>query len=189
FSVALTAIWQLISRTNKYIDETTPWVLAKDDSQQKRLGNVMAHLVESLRVVAVMLQPVLTDAPAEIFKHLGITDVSLQQWDSIYQHGKVAPRTKIQKGEPIFPLLDVNEESVKIKGLIKGPETKVSKETNEKDQITYDAFMKTDLRVAEVVHAEKVKKADKLLKIKLDLGTEQRQVISGIAEYYKAEDL
>jgi len=189
FSVALTAIWQLISRTNKYIDETTPWVLAKDDSQQKRLGNVMAHLVESLRVVAVMLQPVLTDAPAEIFKQLGITDVSLQQWDSIYQYGQVAPRTKIQKGEPIFPRLDVKEDSAKIKGLMKGPEPKVSKETQEKDQITYDAFMKTDLRVAEVVHAEKVKKADKLLKIKLDLGAEQRQVISGIAEYYKAEDL
>ena len=189
FSVALTAIWQLISRTNKYIDETTPWVLAKDDSQQKRLGNVMAHLVESLRVVAVMLQPVLTDAPAEIFKQLGITDVSLQQWDSIYQYGQVAPRTKIQKGEPIFPRLDVKEDSAKIKGFMKGPEPKVSKETQEKDQITYDAFMKTDLRVAEVVHAEKVKKADKLLKIKLDLGAEQRQVISGIAEYYKAEDL
>ena len=189
FSVALTAIWQLISRTNKYIDETTPWVLAKDDTQQKRLGNVMAHLVESLRVVAVMLQPVLTDAPAEIFKQLGVTDVSLQQWDSIYQYGQVAPRTKIQKGEPIFPRLDVKEDSAKIKGLMKGPEPKVSKESQGKDEITYDAFMKTELRVAEVVHAEKVKKADKLLKITLDVGTEKRQVISGIAEYYKAEGL
>jgi len=189
FSVALTAIWQLISRTNKYIDETTPWVLAKDDTQQKRLGNVMAHLVESLRVVAVMLQPVLTDAPAEIFKQLGVTDVSLQQWDSIYQYGQVAPRTKIQKGEPIFPRLDAKEDSAKIKGLMKGPEPKVSKESQGKDEITYDAFMKTELRVAEVVHAEKVKKADKLLKITLDVGTEKRQVISGIAEYYKAEGL
>src|SRR5699024_5668544 len=149
----------------------------------------MAHLVESLRVVGVMLQPVLTDAPAEIFKQLGITDVSLQQWDSIDQYGQVAPRTIIQKEELIFPRLDVKEVRAKSKGLMKGPEPKVSNETQGKDQITYDAFMKTDLRVAEVVHAEKVKKADKLLKIKLDLGAEQRQVISGIAEYYKAEDL
>src|SRR5699024_11712740 len=131
-----------------------------------------AHLVESLRVGAGMLQPVLTDAAAGIFKPLGITDCSLRQWDSIYQYGQVAPRTKIQKGEPIFPRLDVKEDSAKIKGFMKGPEPKVSKETQEKDQITYDAFMKTDLRVAEVVHAEKVKKADKLLKIKLDLRSE-----------------
>src|SRR5699024_11756622 len=82
FSVALSAIWKLISRTNKYIDETTPWALAKDESKQDRLGNVMAHLAESLRMTAILLQPFLTEAPSKIFKQLGVTEASLHTWRS-----------------------------------------------------------------------------------------------------------
>src|SRR5699024_1279863 len=85
FSVALTSIWQLVSRTNKYIDETEPWVLARDEKQRGRLGHVMAHLAESLRKIAVLLQPFLTEAPKEIFKQLGVADESLQTWDSLYK--------------------------------------------------------------------------------------------------------
>lgn len=192
FSVALSSIWKLISRTNKYIDETEPWVLAKDDDQKKRLGNVMAHLTESLRAVAIMLRPFLTDTPKEIFRQLGITEEHLQTWGSLKEQGQLKSGTYIQKGDPIFPRLDVEEESEKIKSLMQVPEKKkktLPKQVEDKSEIAYDDFMKLDLRVAEVVTCEKVKKTDKLLKLQLDLGQEKRQVISGIAEYYEPEEL
>jgi methionyl-tRNA synthetase len=191
FSVALSSIWQLISRTNKYIDETEPWVLAKDEASTQRLGNVMAHLADSLRVVAVMLQPFLTKAPVEIFKQLGIQDEALKEWESIYELGQVKAGTQVEKGSPIFPRLDVEEEVAAIKAMMQGPkpEEKEEVEANKKAEIVYDDFMKLDMRVAEVIHAEKMKKADKLLKLQLDLGTEKRQVISGIAKYYTPEEM
>ncbi|SET74193.1 methionyl-tRNA synthetase [Oceanobacillus limi] len=193
FSVALSSLWQLISRTNKYIDETEPWILAKDDQKRARLGNVMAHLADSLRIVAVMLQPFLTNAPAEIFKQLGIKEESLKEWDTIYKHGLIPADTKVEKGKPIFPRLDVEEEVAAIKAMMQKPASEKkdtsSKETKEKEQIVYDDFMKLDLRVAEILKAEKMKKADKLLKLQLDLGSEKRQVISGIAEHYQPDEL
>ncbi|WP_099158911.1 methionine--tRNA ligase [Virgibacillus ndiopensis] len=193
FSVALASLWQLISRTNKYIDETEPWILAKDDSQKARLGNVMAHLAESLRVAAVMLQPFLTEAPAEIFRQLGIQDDSLTEWDSVHKTSQIKAGTKVVKGDPIFPRLDVEDEIKTIKAMMQNPaaekKEEQAKEQEQKEQIVYDDFMKLDMRVAEVVKAEKMKKADKLLKLQLDLGTEKRQVISGIAEHYQPEEL
>ncbi|MEC5426014.1 methionine--tRNA ligase [Virgibacillus sp. C22-A2] len=193
FSIALSSLWQLISRTNKYIDETEPWVLAKDESKKERLGNVMAHLVESLRKSAVMLQPFLTESPVEIFKQLNVTDDALKEWDSVYTNGLIKAGTRVQKGDPIFPRLDVEKEVETIKAMMQKPASEekktAKKETVQKEQIAFDDFMKLDLRVAEVLKAEKMKKADKLLKIQLDVGTDKRQVISGIAEYYKPEEL
>ncbi|MFD1039896.1 methionine--tRNA ligase [Virgibacillus byunsanensis] len=194
FSVALSSLWQLVSRTNKYIDETEPWVLAKEEAKKERLGNVMAHLSESLRKVAVMIQPFLTEAPVEIFRQLGVTDETLQQWDSIYTDGQIKAGTRVQKGDPIFPRLEVEKEVEAIKQMMQNPsqEKKKSPETEpakQKEQIAFDDFMKLDMRVAEVLKAEKMKKADKLLKMQLDIGNEKRQVISGIAEYYKPKDL
>ncbi|WP_164215612.1 methionine--tRNA ligase [Virgibacillus sp. YIM 98842] len=191
FSVALSSLWQMISRTNKYIDETEPWILAKDEANKERLGNVMAHLAESLRKAAVMLQPFLTETPAEIFRQLNITDEALQQWDSVYQDGRIQAGTKVQKGKPLFPRLDVEKEVETIKNMMKKPaeEPKKKKSDSKKDEIAFDDFMKLDLRVAEVVHAEKMKNADKLLRLQLDVGKDKRQVISGIAEYYQPEDL
>lgn len=122
FSTALSAIWQLISRTNKYIDETSPWVLAKDADQKERLGNVMAHLAESLRVTAVLLQPFITKAPVEIFKQLGIEDEPLKVWDSLYTRGVIKAGSKIVKGSPIFPRLDMEKEVQVIKDLMKTTE-------------------------------------------------------------------
>src|SRR5690625_3539376 len=116
FSVALASIWSLISRTNKYIDETEPWILAKDNSKKKRLGNVMAHLVESLRVTAVLLRPFLTEAPDKIFTQLGIKDEKLKEWDSVYEHGRV--ESTIQIGEPIFPRLDAKKEIKVVKEMM-----------------------------------------------------------------------
>ena len=198
FSVALTTVWQLISRSNKYIDETQPWVIAKDEERKPELESVMAHLAESLRRVAVMLQPFLTRSPKQIFDQLGVVDESLMSWDSLGQFGEIPAGTKVAKGNPLFPRLDLLEEVEFIKGEMKGtdmPEAQERKqeesiqEIPEAEEISIDEFMKVDLRVAEILKAEPVKKADKLLKLQLDLGYEKRQVVSGIAEYYKPEEL
>lgn len=194
FSVALSTLWQLISRTNKYIDETEPWKLAKDEANKERLGNVMAHLAESLRKTAVMLQPFLTEAPTEIFRQLNITDDSLTEWDSVYKDGQIKSGTKVEKGDPIFPRLEVEKEVEIIKAMMQNPaleaeKTKVKEVPEQKDEIVFDDFMKVDMRVAEIIQAEKVKKTDKLMKMQLDTGKDKRQVISGIAQYYTAEEL
>ncbi|GAB2563907.1 methionine--tRNA ligase [Gracilibacillus alcaliphilus] len=190
FSIALTQIWKYVSRTNKYIDETEPWVLAKDDSKKERLGNVMAHLADSLRRIAILLRPFLTQTPYRIFDQLGIQVEALHTWESLAEFGVIEAGTKVTKKDPIFPRLDVEKEVQEIKDLMTPPAPEPSEEEQEtKEEITYDQFMTVDLRVAEVLHAEKMKKADKLLRLQLDLGTEKRQVISGIAEYYTPESL
>ncbi|UTL72800.1 methionine--tRNA ligase [Bacillus halotolerans] len=195
FSVALSTLWQLISRTNKYIDETAPWVLAKDPEKEKELQSVMYHLAESLRISAVLLQPFLTKTPVKMFEQLGITDDALKAWDSITAFGQLKD-TKVQKGEPLFPRLEAEEEIAYIKGKMQGSapakEEKKEEESQEVDrlpEITIDQFMNVELRVAEVIEAEPVKKADRLLKLQLDLGFEKRQVVSGIAKHYKPEQL
>src|SRR5690625_1149714 len=188
FSVALSSIWQLISRTNKYIDETEPWILAKEDEKRSRLGNVMAHLAEAIRIVAVMLQPFLTEAPKEIFKQLGVKDKALQEWNSIYEIGSIKSGEKTQKGDPIFPRLEMEDEIQKIKIMMQ-PSVSKEETISEKSEILYDDFMKLDLRVAEIVRAEKMKNADKLLKLQVDLGNKKKQIISGIAKFYTPESL
>src|SRR5690625_249121 len=134
FSVALGSIWQLISRTNKYIDETEPWKLANAEDTKDRLGNVMAHLVESLRVTAVMLKPFLTEAPPQIFDQLGINDKSLQTWDSLYEQGNIKDGTKTTKGKPIFPRLDLEDEIQKIKIMMQ-PSVSKEETISEKSEI------------------------------------------------------
>lgn len=197
FSVALTAIGQLISRTNKYIDETQPWILAKDETAKEQLGSVLHHLVESLRQSAIMLRPFLTKTPENIRRQLQIPE-ALMEWHTLRTAGQLQAGTRIiEKGEPIFPRLDFEEEVKAIVdmmgGTVKAAETEEAEETAveapEAEEITIDDFTKVDLRVAEVIKAEKVKKADKLLKIQLDLGYEERQVVSGIAKHYDPEDL
>lgn len=188
FSVALASIWELINRTNKYIDETEPWILAKDETKRERLGNVLAHLAESLRIIAVLLQPFLTEAPVQIWKQLGIADENLKTWESAKDLGLIPAGTKVEKGKPLFPRLDLEKEVEAIKQLMQPPVKKEAK-SNKKEQISYDDFAKLELRVGEVVRSEKMKNADKLLKLQVDLGNETRQIISGIAEHYKPEQL
>lgn len=192
FSVALTSLWQVISRANKFIDETMPWKLAKDPSKQEELAGVLAHLAETLRRVAVLLQPFMTETPKKMFDQLNIQDENLKSWDSLANFGQIPQGTKVQKGSPIFPRLEIEKEVEYIKGKmggsIKEPEKKEVTE-DQTPEITINDFAKIDLRVAKVIHAEPVKKANKLLKLQLDLGYEKRQVVSGIAEHYKPEEL
>ncbi|MED4526256.1 MULTISPECIES: methionine--tRNA ligase [Bacillus amyloliquefaciens group] len=194
FSVALSTLWQLISRTNKYIDETAPWVLAKDQEKEKELRSVMYHLAESLRISAVLLQPFLTQTPEKMFAQLGVEDQSLKAWDSIQTFGQLK-NAKVKKGEPLFPRLEAEEEVAYIKQKMQGTapakeeKAEEPQEAERLPEITFDQFMDTELRVAEVLSAEPVKKADRLLKLQIDLGFEQRQVVSGIAKHYTPDQL
>lgn len=206
FSVALTALWQFVSRTNKYIDETQPWVLAKDEAKQGELASAMYHLAESLRLISIMLQPFLTHAPVEMWKQLGLTPGELTSWESMKTFGRIPGGTKVSKGAPIFPRLETEVEAAYIAASMSGgtakadagataqeqPEAAESANAgrpDEKPEIGIDDFAKVELRVAQVISAEPVPKADKLLKLELDLGFEKRQVVSGIARYYKPEEL
>lgn len=203
FSVALTAIGAFIGRTNKYIDETQPWVLAKDEAKKDELASVMVHLVESLRISSILLQPFLTQAPAKIWQQLNIQPGELTAWDSVRSFGIVPAGTKLGAGEPIFPRLDAEVEVQYIADSMSGgaaaanneavsgaaSEAAVVERPELKDEIGIDDFAKVELRVAQVIACEPVPKADKLLKLQLDLGFEQRQVVSGIAKFYKPEEL
>ena len=199
FSVALADIWTLVSRTNKYIDETEPWVLAKDEALKPKLGTVMYNLAENLRRVAVMIQPFMTKSPKEILRQLGLSE-ELLAWDTLTATNVIPTGTTvISKGEPIFPRLDNEVEVAYIREQMRGSVKTVQEEPKKEEaaaedieheeEITIDDFMKVELRVGTVLAAEKMKKADKLLKIQVDLGYEQRQVVSGIAAYYTPEEL
>lgn len=196
FSITLSELWSLVSRTNKYIDETSPWVLAKEDADRGKLASVMVHLVQSLRHIAVMLQPFMPESPEKIMEQLGL-DKSLLSWDSLGDFNTIPNQTTvIGKGVPIFPRLDneIEIQYIKEQMAVSAPkeveeEKPKEVETPETPEITIDAFNSIDLRIATVTACEKIPKADKLLKLQVDLGYEQRQVVSGIAEHYKPEQL
>ncbi|MGE7988996.1 methionine--tRNA ligase [Lysinibacillus fusiformis] len=200
FSVVLADLWTLVSRTNKYIDETQPWVLAKEEADKPKLGTVMRNLAESLHQIAVMLQPFMTTTPKRMMEQLGLDDKFLA-WDTIETFGNTIPANikVVEKGIPIFPRLENEIEIAYIREEMRGSvktsqseevksETK-SDENPEIPEITIDDFMKIDLRVATVTACETVPKADKLLKLQVDLGYEQRQVVSGIAKFYSPDEL
>lgn len=198
FSVVLSELWSIISRTNKYIDETSPWVLAKDEADKGKLASVMAHLATSLQQIAVLLQPFMTKSPVQIMEQLGL-DASLLTWDTLNKFDSIPEGTKVvEKGVPIFPRLDPEVEIIYIREqmAITAPKEKQedkpvekTKEVEQVEEITIDDFMKVDLRVATVTACDRIPKADKLLKLQVDLGYEQRQVVSGIAEHYEPEAL
>ena len=190
FSVALSTVWKFISRTNKYIDETQPWVLAKDENQREMLGNVMAHLVENIRFATILLQPFLTHAPREIFKQLNINNPDLHQLDSLQQYGMLSEAiTVTEKPTPIFPRLDTEAEIAYIKESMQPPKSIKQSDEPGKEQIDIKDFDKVEIKAATIIDAENVKKSEKLLKIKVELDNEQRQIVSGIAKFYRPEDI
>ncbi|MFC4410271.1 methionine--tRNA ligase [Chungangia koreensis] len=202
FSLVLSELWALVSRTNKYIDETQPWVLAKEEELKGQLASVMYHLAESLRQISIMLQPFMTTSPGRIHEQLGLPQ-ELKEWDTLGKFNLIPEGTKVvEKGVPIFPRLEPEEEISYIRDQMRGSvkteeeeeeeeeaQPKEQEEAPESDEITIDDFLKVDLRVATVYECERVPKADKLLKLQLDLGYEKRQVVSGIAKYYSPEEL
>lgn len=212
FSLALAEIWKTISRTNKYIDETMPWVLAKDPENRGRLAAVLYNLAESIRIISVLIQPFMPETPRKIWHQLGIAeDEKFTSWESTRNWGLYANGSRVNKGEVIFPRIDLKKELESLEALqesknraeAKGKaQEKDKKATKEKQKnaeksenneapgmISIDDFAKIDLRVAKVIEAEKVEGSDKLLKLKLEVGAETRQVVSGISKYYSPEDM
>ncbi|NEZ47363.1 methionine--tRNA ligase [Clostridium niameyense] len=185
---ALDEIWRLIGRANKYIDETTPWILAKDESKKERLGTVLYNLSESLRIISVCVSAFLPETSKKINEQLNI---DLITWESLSEFNGTKSNITVKKGEAIFPRIDVDKKIEELNKLKEKQMKAVNKTKMQpiKEEITIDDFEKIDLRVAKVLECEMVKGAKKLLKLKVDLGGEQRQVVSGIAKYYKAEEL
>ncbi|MGU8720158.1 methionine--tRNA ligase [Clostridium perfringens] len=186
---ALESIWTLISRANKYIDETTPWILAKGEEKKERLGTVLYNLLETLRFVSVMISPFLTETSVKIDAQL---NTKVTTWESLKEFNGTVAGDKVVKGDVIFPRIDVEEKLAELEALKPAPVKPANEELVKnpiKEEITIDDFDKIDLRVVKVLECEPVKKAKKLLKLKVDLGGEERQVISGIAQYYKPEEL
>lgn len=188
----LVAIFKLVSRANKYIDEAAPWALAKQADQQERLKTVLYSMAETLRLAAVLLEPFLVETPAKIREQLGIYP---QNSESAYAEavkwGGLKPGTQTKKGLPIFPRIEDEKPAVEA-GAPKQVEPK-KEETQrpvvKSDQISIDEFTKIDLRVAKVLAAEKVEGSDKLLKLQIKLGNEQRQIVAGIAQQYSTEQM
>lgn len=191
---ALETVWNIISRTNKYIDETAPWILAKDDTKIADLAAVMAHLVASLRVVAHLIQPFMMTTSNAIMEQLGLgADFDLENLDLA---GLPTGIKVVTKGTPIFPRLDMDEEIAYIKEQMESGKPAIKKEwkpeevelTLNRKEIKFDDFDKLEIRVAEVKEVFKVEGSDKLLQFRLDAGdTEDRQILSGIAKYYPNE--
>src|SRR5690625_239944 len=195
FNLALQSIWKLIYRTNKYIDETEPWVLAREEKTTE-LSNVLAHLVESLRISGTLLRPFLVETPEKMAEQLGLElEVDLS-WERLVFGKFPEGRKVIKKGEPLFPRLDLEEETAVIQAKMTSPDNEETESTWDPEEmsltsvknhdVSFEDFDQIELKVAEVIDCSRVEKADKLLKFRLDAGDEagHRQIVSGVAEFY-----
>lgn len=191
-SDSIKLVWSFISRSNKYIDETTPWVLGKDESRKAELNRVLYDLAESLRIISVMIEPFIPVTARKMWEQLNIAekfeDVRISD---IEVWGKTAVGTKINKPQQLFPRIEIEEEKP-----VQQPKAQPKKEAKKAEpvaeddnMIKIDDFAKVDLRVAEIIAAEPVPKTEKLLKLQVSLGDEERTVVSGIAKFYKPEEL
>ena len=203
FSNALTDIWKFVSRANKYIDETTPWSLAKDEANRGRLAAVLYNLCESIRFISVFIEPFMPETANKIRQQLGIPDAPAD-WDSVSSFGRLEKGFHVNKGPVLFPRLDAEKEMAELladeakpaenaaapaeTAAQKGGEKPVEAPENVAI-IGIDDFAKVSLRVAEVTACEKIEKSKKLLRLTLDVGGEKRQVVSGIAKWYAPDDL
>ncbi|MBC8528666.1 methionine--tRNA ligase [Christensenellaceae bacterium NSJ-44] len=192
FSVALAELFKFVSDCNKYIDVTEPWVLARTEEGKERLKGVLYHLVEAIRYIAVLVSPVMVHVPEKIYAQIGLEDEALKTWDSLKAFGQFPAGAKVCKGEALFPRLDLKKELEALMPAKPEPEAKPQPKAEEKPapaQIKIDDFAKVQLKVARVLNCEAVEGSNKLLKFSLDLGGETRTVVSGIAKYYKPEEL
>ena len=199
YSIVLADIWALVARTNKYIDETAPWVLAKDEANKEKLASVMNHLAESLRQIAIMIEPFMPRTTPQIFAQLGIEGEASKVWDSLTKFDTLAQGTKVvEKGTPIFPRLEVEVEVEYIKDQMSQSVKPTTEEPKKEEKIEevettpligIDDFMKVEIKVGQIKECKQHPKADRLLVSQIDLGTEVRQIVSGIAEHYQPEQL
>lgn len=197
FSDALSELWALIRRTNKYIDETQPWVLCKDAEKTPLLAGALYNVAESIRIISIMLQPFMPNAPKAIWQQLNINDERLREWDSIRKWGLMAHDLTVKKGPALFPRIDMKKELEELETALKAAQAesianKTAKEENGKEEfneITIDDFAKIQLVTGEVIASEAVKGSKKLLKNTVKMGDETRTILSGIAKYYTPEEM
>ncbi|MDD6039845.1 MAG: methionine--tRNA ligase [Clostridia bacterium] len=200
YSQALAEIWKVIGECNKYIDLTQPWVLGKDEARKDRLANVLLTLAECVRFVAVLIYPFMPTTPDRIFTQLGVADPSLRTWDSLARFGSLPAGTRVQKGEALFPRIDIQKELEALNPQETKPEPKKEKKQEKKEEkpenlseglISIDQFDQIQLRVARILTAEKVKGSDKLLHFSVKLTDDEpvRSVVSGIAKFYTPEEM
>ncbi len=192
FSQALSEIWRVIGRSNKYIDETTPWILARSPELAPRLATVLFNLAETIRIVSILLQPFMTATPPRIWAALGLDDARLTDWAAARTYGLYRATAPL-RSEPIFPRLDLDKELTALGDLLAAPVPEAKKPepeiVPEPEEIEFGDFQKVALRVGRVLSCEKVKGSDKLLCSKIDMGGSVRQILSGIAESYKPEEM
>ena len=191
FSNALTEIWKLIARTNKYIDETMPWALGKDETKRARLAAVIYNLCESLRIVSILITPFIPETAPKIQAQLG-AKADVLTYDAAAKWGLLPSNAVITKGETLFPRIDVEKEIEELNKLIPNPANKeqsAEKKIEGIAQIGIDDFGKVELRVGKIIACEPIKRAKKLLKLTIDDGAGERTVASGIAKWYQPEDL
>lgn len=190
FHEALESVWKLVRRTNKYIDETMPWALAKDEANKDTLNHVLYNLCESIRLSAAMFSSLLPDTARKTFDQLGIEGKEeLYNWESTDTFGLLPEGTKVHKGQSLFPRLDVEEEIKTLEEMFEEKIDLEEKALEHKEEITIDDFDKVEMRVGKVIKCEKHPKADRLLVSQIKLGSETRQIVSGIAQYYKPEEM
>ncbi|AYD23095.1 methionine--tRNA ligase [Clostridioides difficile] len=190
FHEALESVWKLVRRTNKYIDETMPWALAKDETKKDELDTVLYNLCESIRIIATLINPIMNETANKIYEHIGIKGQDdITTWESTKTFGLIGENVKVFKGEPLFPRLDVEKEIEELTKMFSGKPPVEEKPLEHKEEITIDDLDKIELRVGKIISCEKHPKANKLLVSQVKIGPETRQIVSGIAEYYKPEDL
>ena len=188
FSNALAEIWKLVARANKYIDETMPWALGKDATKRARLASVLYNLCETLRIISILIAPFMPETAPKIQQQIGAIPEVLT-YESSSKWGLLSPTAVVTKGETLFPRIDVDKEIEELNKLLPNPCEPEKKHIEGLAQIGIDVFDKVELRVAKVKACEPIKRAKKLLKLTLDDGEGERVVASGIAAWYKPEDL
>ena len=201
FQDGLIEIFKVVSRANKYIDETAPWVLAKDEANKPRLARVMYNLLETIRICGILLTPYMPDSAEKIREQIG-ADASIYNWETAGVYGSLPQTVTVHKGAALFPRIDMNKELAFLEECMdkqkKAAEkaAKKAEKAAKKDEkklegvmIGIDDFAKVELKTAKILSCEPVKKSDKLLCLQVELGEEKRQIVSGIAEYYKPEDM
>ena len=186
FNMALEEIWILVRRANKYIDEKAPWVLAKDEAKKAELDTVMHNLAEAIRIISVLIYPFMHTTSKEIRKQMGLWYADVV-WEDAFTFDMMNGE-EVKKGNPIFPRLDIEKELEELAAL-NAPKEPVSIPLELKPEITFEDVDKIDLRVGLIQKAEKHPKADKLLVFEVKMGTEIRQIVSGVAQHYKPEEM
>ncbi len=197
FQNSLEGLWKFIRRSNKYIDETQPWILARDEANKERLGTVLYNLAEALRIIALALRPFMPDTPHGIWQQLGLKkDLAKLPWEAAKKWGELPPGTRVRKGKPLFPrleLADYEDWGLKGSGEKKSKEEQKTgdkkKQEQKFSQVDFTRFKEIDLRVARIEKVEPVEGSDNLLKLQVSLGEELRQVVAGLAREYEPWDL